>query len=103
MTPTVQHFIARLRDLFAGLWAAVRRRPLIAIGVLPALALAYVLALLPFTPATSNLRKARIEAPATLMSADGVVLATYQRVHRVWVPLDKVSPSVVQALIATED
>jgi penicillin-binding protein 1A len=31
------------------------------------------------------------------------VLATYQRVHRVWVPLDKVSPSVVQALIATED
>jgi penicillin-binding protein 1A len=103
MTSTVQQLIARARSLLAGAWALLRRHRWLALGFLPALALLYVLALLPFTPAIQDLRKARIEAPATLVSSDGVVLASYQRVHRVWVPLDKVSPSVVQALIATED
>jgi penicillin-binding protein 1A len=65
--------------------------------------LLYVLCLVPFTPGISNLRKAKIEAPAIVVSADNIVLATYQRVHRQWVPLAQVSPSVVQALIATED
>ena len=30
------------------------------------------------------------------MSADGVVLAEYKRINRQWVPLDKISPHVVQ-------
>jgi penicillin-binding protein 1A len=62
-----------------------------------------VLALVPFTPSIAHLRKAKVEAPAVVMSADGVVLATFRRVHRQWVPLNQVAPSVVQALIATED
>jgi penicillin-binding protein 1A len=103
MNPTVQHLLEPLGRLLAGAWARVRRRPWLALMALPVIALVYVLALLPFTPAIANLRKAKVEAPARLVSSDGVVLATYQRVHRVWVPLDKVSPSVVQALIATED
>ncbi|HZY18150.1 MAG TPA: transglycosylase domain-containing protein [Ramlibacter sp.] len=82
---------------------AIRRHPWRAALLPPGLVLAYVLVLVPFTPSTANLRKAKVEAPAVLMSADGVVLATYQRVHRQWVPLAKVSPAVVQALIATED
>lgn len=92
---------ARARLLAAGGW--VRRHPWRTAMLPPALLALYVLVLLPFTPSTGNLRKAKVEAPAVLMSADGVVLARYKRVHREWVPLDKVSPTVVQALIATED
>ncbi|WP_332815329.1 penicillin-binding protein 1A [Ramlibacter sp.] len=81
----------------------LRRHPWRAALLPPALALLYVLLLVPFTPGIANLRKAKVEAPAVLVSADGVVLARYQRVHREWVPLERVAPAVVQALIATED
>ena len=91
----------RIHALAARAW--VRAHPWRAVMLLPAAMLLYVLALVPFTPSISNLRKARIEAPATLVSSDGVVLASYQRVHRQWVPLAKVSPVVVKALVATED
>ncbi|HEY1231265.1 MAG TPA: biosynthetic peptidoglycan transglycosylase, partial [Ramlibacter sp.] len=103
MTSILKQFLAYLAAPVRSAWAAIRRHPWLTASALPAAGLVYVLVLLPFTPATSDLRKAKVEAPATLVSADGVVLATYQRVHRQWVPLDKVSPSVVQALIATED
>lgn len=82
---------------------ALRRHPWRAALLPPALVLLYVLLMVPFTPGIDNLRKAKVEAPAVLVSADGVVLARYQRVHRQWVPLDRVAPAVVQALIATED
>src|SRR6185295_7305739 len=36
-------------------------------------------------------------------SNDGVVLAELKRVNREWVPLERIAPSVVDALIATED
>ena len=91
------------RHRAAGAWALARRHPWRAAMLLPAALLLYLLLLIPLTPGISNLRKAKVEAPAVLMSADGVVLATYQRVHRQWVPLEQVAPAVVQALIATED
>jgi hypothetical protein len=56
MTPFVSEFLARLAAWPRAAWAAVRRHPWIAAGALPAAALVYVLALLPFTPATSDLR-----------------------------------------------
>lgn len=84
-------------------WAWVRRHPWRAAAIPPLAALVYVLALVPFTPGIANLRKAKVDAPATLMSIDNVVLASYQRVHRQWVPLDQVAPAVVHGLIATED
>ena len=65
--------------------------------------LLYVLALVPFTPAISDIRKARSDRPAQLLSQDGRVLAEYQWVNRDWVPLAQIAPSVVDALIATED
>jgi penicillin-binding protein 1A len=86
----------RARDL-------ARRHPWRTAAILPGLLLAYVLVLIPFTPSIANLRKAKVEAPAVLMSIDNVVLASFRRLHRQWVPLNKVSPTVVQALIATED
>ena len=71
--------------------------------VLPALVLLYVLALVPFTPGIGDLRKAKSATPSVVLSSDGVVLAEFKRINRQWVPLDKIAPSVVQALIAMED
>ena len=83
--------------------ALARRYPVRAVLVLPALVLLYVLALIPFTPGIGDLRKAKAEAPSVLVSSDGVVLAEFKRVNRQWVPLDRISPNVVQALVAMED
>jgi len=71
--------------------------------LLPALAVLYTLALVPFTPGIGDLRKAKSATPSVVMSADGVVLAEFKRINRQWVPLASISPSVVQALIAMED
>ncbi len=65
--------------------------------------LLYILALVPFTPGISDIRKAKMEQPAQLVSADGRLLAEYRWVNREWVPLDEIAKPVVDALIATED
>ena len=83
--------------------AAARRHPVRTTLVLPALGLLYVLVLIPFTPSIGDLRKAKSELPSILLALDGTVLAEYKRINRDWVPLDKIAPSVVNALIATED
>ena len=99
MTPVVQ----RIVDLCRRLAAAAKRHPVGAALVVPALVLLYVLALVPFTPGIGDLRKAKAATPSVVMSSDGVVLAEFKRINRQWVPLGKMAPSVVQALIATED
>lgn len=88
--------LRRARDL-------ARRHPFRTALLLPALALLYVLVLIPFTPSTGDLRKARSETPTKVLSADGVVLAEFKRINRQWVPLDRISRPVIDALIATED
>jgi penicillin-binding protein 1A len=65
--------------------------------------LLYVLAMLPFTPSIADIRKATSEVPSVVMSSDGIVLAEFRRLNRQWVPLSRISPHVVDALIATED
>ncbi|WP_291517376.1 transglycosylase domain-containing protein [Acidovorax sp.] len=69
----------------------------------PAAVLLYALALVPFTPSTADIRKAKSEIPAQLMSADGKLLAEYRWANREWVELNQISPNVIDALIATED
>ena len=69
----------------------------------PALCLLYVLVLIPFTPAISDIRKARFEQPAQVLSSDGRLLTEFKSANRAWVPLEQVAPSVLAALIATED
>ncbi|WPB59294.1 penicillin-binding protein 1A [Xylophilus sp. GOD-11R] len=83
--------------------SAVRRHPWRAVACLPALLVAYVLLLIPFTPSIGDIRKARTERPAVLLSADDKVLAEFRRANREWVKLADISPHVVDALIATED
>ncbi|WCM90439.1 penicillin-binding protein 1A [Acidovorax sp. NCPPB 3576] len=80
-----------------------RRAVLWALLAVPLALLLYVLALIPFTPAISDIRKAKTEQPAQLVSADGRLLAEYKWVNREWVPLEGIAPSVKDALIATED
>ena len=66
-------------------------------------ALLCVLALIPTTPGVTDIRKAKSELPAQLMSVDGKLLAEYRWANREWVELGQISPHVVDALIATED
>src|SRR3954453_22923447 len=103
MTPGLERVSGAASALARRFAQAVRRHPVRAALVVPALLLVYVLVLIPFTPGIGDLRKVRSEVPAILLSSDGVVLAEYRRLNRRWVPLDKIAPSVVDALIATED
>lgn len=93
----------RLALLLQRLRHPSRRDILWALAALPALLVLYVLVLIPFTPGISDLRKAKQEAPAVVMSADGKELAVFRRANRSWVKLSEVAPAVVDALIATED
>ncbi|HSQ12737.1 MAG TPA: transglycosylase domain-containing protein [Candidatus Deferrimicrobium sp.] len=68
-----------------------------------ALMLVYGVILLPFTPSIADLRRAKIDQPSVLISADGRRLATLKPMNREWVRLNQISPHVITALIATED
>ncbi|MGE8317200.1 MAG: penicillin-binding protein 1A [Comamonas sp.] len=101
----------RFLDLVAALarrgWQWLRGRSkkqwLLAVAALPVALLLYVLVLIPLTPSISDIKKAKLEAPTQLLSADGKQLAQYRRSNREWVALQDISPNVVNALIATED
>ena len=73
------------------------------LAMVPMAVLVYALALVPFTPGISDIRKAKSEQPAQLVSVDGKLLAEYRWANREWVELHQISPHVVNALIATED
>ncbi|SMG21515.1 penicillin-binding protein 1A [Paraburkholderia susongensis] len=93
--------------LVAKLWRHLRHptRRTVAWGfaALPVLFVLYVLLLIPFTPGIRDIRKAKIEQPARILSADGKLLAEFKPSNREWVSLKDISPNVVNALIATED
>ncbi|HWP60001.1 MAG TPA: transglycosylase domain-containing protein [Candidatus Acidoferrales bacterium] len=75
-----------------------------ALGLLGAgLLCAYALVLIPFTPSIADLRKAKVDQPSVLLSADGKRLAVLKPMNRQCVRLSQVSPHVINALIATED
>ena len=68
-----------------------------------ALLCVYAVALIPFTPSIADLRKAKIDQPSIMVSADGRRLATFKPMNREWVRLNQVAPHVINGLIATED
>ncbi|WP_298213433.1 transglycosylase domain-containing protein [Acidovorax sp.] len=104
---SLQSRVAALFRWLAGLFAWMPRplRRALAWGALavPAAVLLYTLALVPFTPSITDIRKAKSELPAQLMSADNKLLAEYRWANREWMELPQISPNVVNALIATED
>ena len=95
--------VSRLRPVLQRWRHPTRRGVALGLLVLPALLLVYTLLLIPFTPAISDIRKAKTEQPAQVLSADGKLLAQYKWAHREWIPLARMAPPVVDALIATED
>ena len=103
MTPAFERARAWTAERLRRGLALARRHPVRTALLPPALLLAYVLVLIPFTPSIADIRKAKSEVPSVVMSADGVVLAEFRRLNRQWVPLARVAPSAVDALIATED
>lgn len=72
-------------------------------AVIAALFFIYALILIPFTPSIADLRKAKVDQPSILVSADGKRLATFKPMNREWVGLNRIAPAVINALIATED
>ena len=68
-----------------------------------ALLMVYGVVLIPFTPSIADLKRAKIDQPSVLISADGRRLATLKPMNREWVRLSQISPHVITALIATED
>ena len=92
-----------LRERLAALRRPTHKEWAWGLAALPALGLLYVLVLIPFTPGISDIRKARLEQPARILSQDGKELAVFKRSHRDWVGLEQIAPAVVKALIATED
>ena len=97
----------RLRALGAGvlhrLRHPTRRGVALTLAAIPVLGLLVLLAFVPFTPSIGDIRKARIDRPARVLSADGQLIAEFRPVNREWVPLKQISPHMVDALIATED
>ena len=84
-------------------WRRVARAAALTGGGLAAALAAYLVVLIPLTPGIDDIRQARVAEPGTLLSADGKVLATYQREKQLPVTLAQVSKHVTDALIATED
>ena len=103
MHPLLHRATAFATEQSHRLLALIKAHPVRAAFMVPALTALYVLVLIPFTPSVGDLRKAKSETPSVLMASDGTVLAEYKRVNRQWVTLDKISPNVINALIATED
>ena len=96
LKPFADEVLRRLRH-------PTRRGVALSLAALPVLLLLYVLVLIPFTPSIKDLRKAKSEKPAVVLSADGKELAVFKRANRDWVKLADISPNVGNALIATED
>ncbi|MBR8033295.1 penicillin-binding protein 1A [Burkholderia vietnamiensis] len=109
--PSLRNLWLRCRDraraLCAGAWQRLRhptrRGVVLALAALPLLGLLVLLAFVPFTPSIGDIRRARIDRPARVLSADGQLIAEFRPVNREWVPLRQISPHMVDALIATED
>ena len=103
LPPALLRTLDRLRPLLARLRRPTGREVLRgALGVVLAF-VAYVLVLIPFTPGIGDIRKAKVEQPARVLSADGKELAVFKWANREWVGLADISPQVTAALIATED
>ncbi|MGU7780775.1 penicillin-binding protein 1A [Burkholderia sp. PU8-34] len=105
--PVAAAAAAPVKRLLAVVWFQLRhptrRGVLLAAAAVPALFVLYVLALIPFTPSIGDIRKARVDQPAQVLSSDGKLLAEFKPSNREWVALKQISPHMVDALIATED
>ncbi|MEY4563160.1 MAG: hypothetical protein RLZZ618_2437 [Pseudomonadota bacterium] len=91
---------------FAAWRTPLKRIGWVTLGVAGAVAASlavYIGVLVKQAPSVGELKDARVAQPSKLVTADGQTLGFFQRDKQERVTLDKVSPFVIQALIATED
>ena len=98
LVPLMDPAIGRSDRLYA--WGKLIMR---GVGLALAALVVYAIVLIPFTPGISDLRAAKIDRPAIVLSSDGKELTRFMRFNREWKKLDEISPHVIDALIATED
>lgn len=83
------------------------RRSVLLVGLtgaaLSVLLFLYVLVLIPLTPSIHDLQQARTARATTILSGDGVQLASFDQGQQERIKLAQVSPYVIQALVDTED
>ncbi len=82
-------------------WAALILTVLVASALFAATS--WLAQLVPKTPSIEDLRQARAAQASVLLTANGTHLAMYRRGQQEAVALDRISPFVIKALIATED
>ena len=101
-----------LQDRYGKVRTALMARPpaqraafiaAVVVGLPVAMLIMYILILIPLTPGIKDLKQARAAKASTLLSADGRQLASFEEGLHERVKLDKISPHVLAALIATED
>ena len=63
----------------------------------------YTLTLIPDLPQLRDIRNPEIELATTIYAADGTEITRFYRKNRIWVTYDQIAPSLVDALVATED
>lgn len=111
LPPSISDALAQLQQLLHSGWLALRqflasrtrRQWWLAAACIPVLMVLLLGVLVLLTPSLTDIRKAKQDNPAQILSADGKELALFTRSNRRWVPLEQISPNVVKALIATED
>ncbi|MBL8458169.1 MAG: hypothetical protein JNM92_02275, partial [Zoogloea sp.] len=73
---------SRLVPWLSRLRRPTRRELTLGIAAVPTLLLLYGLILIPFTPGIRDIRKAKVEQPARVLSADGKELAVFKWANR---------------------
>lgn len=97
-------FYDRLLDRFDLLeWKRAVNYILGAIGIFLLGCLLFIFYLYQGLPSIEELENPKTAIASVVKSRDGVVLDKYYTENRTYVPIEKISPNVVNALIATED
>lgn len=88
-------------------WPRIFLASLLTVGIAASFllvgALAYLAWLMPTLPNIGPIEKIRTAQPSVIVAADGTPLGEFRRLHQEPVPLERISPHVIDALIATED
>lgn len=91
----------------SGKMPGIAKKVLIGVGVLLLIATAaaggYTYYLFQGLPSIEELENPQTAIASQVMSRDGAVLDRYYIENRTYVPIDRISPNIVNALIATED
>jgi penicillin-binding protein 1A len=72
-------------------------------GILLMAFFVFVIVMIVLTPSVDELANSQESQATVVFSADGEQLARFYRQNRTWVPIDSISPTVITALIDTED